>query len=554
MPVKLSLNVRINAHFVPFAAALFIVAAYNLAFWKRFAVATGGVNLANLPIQAGMFVMLVMGVGACLTLLNFRHILKPALIVLFVITSAASYFMNEYGTAIDWSMVQNVMETDARESADLFSLKMLMTVVLIGGVPSVLLAFIDLRYDRVGRQAVSNLGTAALALLVASVLLMLMFKSLAPALREHRELRFLLTPTNVIQAVDGYLVRKWRGPVVMAALGMDAAKGKAWQGQARRTVTVIVVGETARAENFSLNGYARATNPRLAQLARPGPQHGLVNFTDMQSCGTATAVSVPCVFSALGRSDYSDTKAASQEGLLDVLKHAGIDVLWRDNNSGCKGVCDRVRYEDVSQPEPGNPFCNTEECYDERLLQGLPDLIHKATRDLVIVLHQKGSHGPAYWKRTPAAFKQFGPVCETNELAQCSRAAIVAAYDNTILYTDYVLSKTIAILASASANDEVDTAFMYFSDHGESLGENNLYLHGAPYIISPSQQRHVPFMLWLSDGFSKRFRIDRTCLAARAGQRFSHDNIFHSTLGMLGISTAVYNPKLDLFNACSAAI
>ncbi|WP_229459502.1 phosphoethanolamine transferase [Massilia cavernae] len=280
-------------------------------------------------------------------------------------------------------------------------------------------------------------------------------------------------------------------------------------------------------------------------------QPGLLYFSKVESCGTATAVSVPCVFSALGRSHYSDTRAQSQEGLLDVLKHAGFEVIWRDNNSGCKGVCDRVTYEDVSQPVKGDPLCNDDECYDERLLRGLPELIRKAGKDLVIVLHQKGSHGPSYWKRYPGQFQDFGPVCETNDLAKCSRESIVAAYDNTILYTDFVISKAIGLLAQSSVQDGVDASLVYFSDHGESLGENNLYLHGAPYVISPSGQRHVPMMVWLSDGFRSRFRLDQNCLAARTGQEFSHDNIFHSTLGMLGISTAVYNPRLDLFNACS---
>jgi lipid A ethanolaminephosphotransferase len=282
-----------------------------------------------------------------------------------------------------------------------------------------------------------------------------------------------------------------------------------WAGQKRRTVTIIVVGETARAMNFSLNGYERDTNPRLSK------QDGLINFTQVQSCGTATAVSLPCVFSGFTREDYSEGKARSQEGLLDVISYAGIDVLWRNNNSGCKGVCDRVYYEDLSLPKPGDPFCNTEECYDERLLQGLPGVIRNAKRDIVIVLHQKGSHGPAYRNRYPAEFQRFGPVCTTNEVGKCSRESIVAAYDNTIAYTDYFLSKTIDLLRTAGAEDNVDTAMLYFSDHGESLGEKNMYLHGAPYVMSPEEQRHVPMMLWFDDGYSERFDIKRECLISR---------------------------------------
>jgi lipid A ethanolaminephosphotransferase len=350
-------------------------------------------------------------------------------------------------------------------------------------------------------------------------------------------------PFSYLDATRKYL-RKSGKPAVIAPIGVDAVKGPMRVGRARPTVTVIVVGETARAMNFSLNGYARETNPRLVH------EEGLVNFTDVSSCGTATAVSVPCMFSMFGRADYSDARARSQEGLLDVLKHAGFDVLWRDNNSGCKGTCDRVRYEDVSHPVDGDPLCEGDECHDERLLRGLPGMIREAHGDLVIVLHQMGNHGPAYWKRYPHAFAKWGPVCATPDLSKCSTEEIVAAYDNAILYTDYVLSSAIDVLREAAADGQADTAFLYVSDHGESLGEKNLYLHGTPYFMAPSEQTHVPMMLWMSEGFRSRFGIDAKCLAARSHEPLSHDNLFHSVLGMLGVSTAIYDPGRDLLHAC----
>lgn len=545
--VQLESIKRPSAALLPLLASAFMLIVYNQAFWHGFIGATGGMKLASLPVQAGMFLLLLLSFTALLALLNFRFILKPLLLALFLLTSLSSYFMDHYGVAIDWSMVQNLVDTDGRESSELLNPGLLATFVMTGILPALALAWSKPRHRPGQRQLGINVATAGLAVLGAGVLLMLMFKTLAPALREHRELRFLLTPTNYIQAVNGYLKRKWQLPVVVAPLGRDAGKGKLWQGQTRRTLTVIVVGETARAANFSLNGYGRLTNPELSQVP------GLLNFRNMQSCGTATGVSLPCLFSPLGRDNYNASRARSQEGLLDVLRHAGFGLLWRDNNSGCKGVCDRIPYEDVSQPTAGDPLCNDEECYDERLLRGLPQLIRQSKDDMVIVLHQKGSHGPAYAKRYPPQFNVFGPVCTTTELGQCSRASIVAAYDNTIRYTDHVLKQAIDLLAQAAREDGVDTALMYFSDHGESLGENNLYLHGAPYVISPPEQRAVPFMLWLSEGFRERFRIDGRCMAARADQPFNHDYLFHSILGMLDVRTVVYNPRLDIFNACRHA-
>lgn len=540
---------QIKAPLLTLGASAFVVTVYNLSFWKTFISATGGAQLGNAPVYVGAFVALVLLFNAILTLINFRFVIKPVLTVLFIAAAAASYFMNEYGVVIDATMVQNVVETDPKEAHELLSWKLLQTITLLGIVPSLIVWRLPLRFSPVRRDLLVKAGTVIVSLLAVTGLLLLLFKTLAPAVREHRELRLLLTPTNMFQAAHGYLKEQWAVPVVVAPLGTDARRGARWgaaAAPARRTVTIVVVGETARAMNFSLNGYARPTNPLLAQ------QKDLINFRNVSSCGTATAVSVPCLFSAFGRDDYTADKAASQEGLLDVLRRAGLDVVWRDNNSGCKGACDRVQYEDMSKPVAGDPLCNGEECYDERLLRGLPQRIHDAKNDLVIVLHQKGSHGPAYWKRYPEGFGKFGPVCRTNELEQCSRESIVAAYDNSILYTDYFLSKTIDLLRAAAAEDGVDTAMLYFSDHGESLGEKNMYLHGAPYILSPAEQRTVPMVMWLSDSFSQRFKIDDRCMMARSTQEFSHDNIFHTVLGMLDINTAVHNPRLDIVHPCTS--
>lgn len=536
---------KVNAAVLTLAASLFLVLFYNVSFWQRFFDATGGIRAGSIPLDLAMLLILVSVFNAFLTLVTFRPLIKPVLIALFFATSAATYFMNHYGVAIDAAMIQNVVETDVREAGELLSWQMAPALLLLGLLPSMIVWRARLNFPPLRRDLLIRVGIVTVSLTLAAGLTLTFYKSFAPVFREHRELRFFLVPMNFIQATNSFVKHKMARPLVVAPLGTDAVKGASWQGRTRKTATVIVLGETARAMNFSLNGYARNTNPALSRQA------GLVNFPNVSSCGTATAVSVPCVFSALSRDNYSDANARSQEGLLDVLAHAGFSVLWRDNNSGCKGACDRVQFEDLSHPETGDPLCTSEECYDERLLQRLPELIRASTQDIVIVLHQKGSHGPAYWKRYPPEFSRFEPVCTTAELEKCSTESIVAAYDNSILYTDYFLGKTIDLLRGLSNEDRIDTSLVYFSDHGESLGEKNMYLHGAPYIISPAEQRSVPFMLWLSDDFRSRFQIDAACLAARADQAFSHDNVFHSILGMLNVSTAAYNPALDIFNACA---
>lgn len=535
---------RLHPAVLTLVASLFLTGACNESFWRSFTQVAGHAGGAKGLLIAASFAIIALLFNAALSLLNFRYVIKPVLVLLFAATALASYFMNHYGIQIDRSMIQNVLETDAREVRELLNWRLPFTLLMLGVLPSLLVWRARVDHPRGGRRILLWLGSAGVSLALALVLLAVFFKSLAPALREHRELRYLLAPTNFIQAIHGHFKERRAHAVVLEPLGTDAVKGIAWSGNHRRSITLLIVGETARAASFSLNGYPRNTNPELSQ------QGGLLNFPHMSSCGTATAVSLPCVFSVLGREHYSDQRAYGQQGLLDVLDHAGFNVLWRDNNSGCKGACGRVAFEDMSQPEPGNRWCVGGECYDERLLDKLPELIRDAQDDLVVVLHQKGSHGPAYYKRYPPGFKRFGPVCETTDLAACSRESIVAAYDNTILYTDHFINSAIELLKASAQREHVNAAMIYFSDHGESLGEHNLYLHGAPYMISPAEQREVPFMMWMSEGFSERFGIDHRCLAARTAQQFSHDNVFHSVLGMLHVNTAVYNPRLDIFAPC----
>ena len=539
--------IRSNPAVFTLTSSLFLVVGYNYIFWNRLIEATGGFRMENLPLYIGIFVVLLLAFNVLLTLVTFKPLIKPVLIALFCTTSMAVYFMSHYGIAIDTTMMQNVLETDPREASELLSWRMLPFFGLLGILPSYLVWRAPLKFPSLRRDLLIRAGIISVSLVLIGALLLVLYKQVAPTFRQHRELGFLLTPVNYLNATNRYLSRRLAKARVMAPLGTDAVKGASWQEQKRKVVTVIVLGETARAMNFSLNGYTRNTNPELSKQA------GLINFSNMHSCGTATATSLPCMFSNLGRNNYSDDKAKSQQGLLDVISHAGLNVLWRNNNSGCKGACDRVEYEDMAKPVAGNPFCNAQECVDERMLEKLPEKISASDKDMVIVLHQLGSHGPAYWKRYPEKFKRFKPVCETVDLQKCTTEEIVAAYDNTILYTDHFVSETINLLRKLEKEQQLDVALIYLSDHGESLGENGMYLHGAPYMIAPIEQRQVPFVMWLSDSYQSRFKIDTACVAARASQEYSHDHLFHSVLGMLDIKTSVRKPELDVFQLCRRA-
>ena len=218
-----------------------------------------------------------------------------------------------------------------------------------------------------------------------------------------------------------------------------------------------------------------------------------------------------------------------------------MQVLWRDNDSGCKGVCARVPTDDLNYAQIA-PYCNNNECYDEVLLHKLDDYINTNLGDKLIVLHKRGNHGPAYYKRYPTQFNKFTPTCNSNELHKCTDAQIVNTYDNIIVYTDYFLDSIIKYLEKN--NNKYQSALIYVSDHGESLGEKGIYLHAIPYVFAPQEQKHIPFIVW----FSQDFAIgNKQHLPSLTKQEFSHDHLFHTLLGLFNVQTVAYQPQLDIF-------
>ena len=309
---------------------------------------------------------------------------------------------------------------------------------------------------------------------------------------------------------------------------------------------VLVVGETARAESFSLNGYAKNTNPELSKL-------DIINFSQVSSCGTATAVSVPCMFSGMPRKDYDEQLASHREGLLDIAQRAGYKVTWMDNNSGCKGACNRVEQYQIPQQLKDKWCAKNGDCYDEILVDSLKTYLatipetDKTPR--LIVLHQMGSHGPAYYQRSKAPFQPFKPSCDSNAIQGCSRTELLNSYDNSIVYTDHVLSSLIQVLKGNSA---YQTGFWYLSDHGESTGEHGLYLHGSPYAIAPTQQTHVPMLMWFSPEWTAQNATQITCLAQQKSKQLSQDNLFPSLLSLLDVKTQTIDEQNNMLQYCQS--
>lgn len=510
------------------SVSLFLAVFFNLSFFRH-ALEIYPVSAGNLAFLASLFVLLTACNALLLGLVSWRYVTKPLLIVVLLVSSLTAYFMDVYHVIIDNDMIRNIVKTDIGESSDLFSFRLVLYFILLGLLPSVLIYRTTIETGALKAELVSKLKVIAVSVVVIVAVVLVFGKSYSSFFREHKTVRFYANPAYYIYSAGEYLsetLHTKHGAVV--PIGMDA---RISPGDEHSKLIILVIGETARADRFSLNGYPRETNPLLKK-------EDVISFTDMHSCGTSTAVSVPCMFSVIGRKSFSASNTPT-ENLLDVLEHAGVNVLWRDNNSDSKGVALRVPYQSFKKGDT-NTVCD-DECRDEGMLVGLQEYVGKiAGGDIVIVLHQMGNHGPAYYKRYPKEFEKFTPVCATAELDQCSLEEISNAYDNAILYTDFFLSKVIGFLKGN--NSRFETAMVYVSDHGESLGENGVYLHGLPYFMAPDAQTHVPAILW----FGKNYPVDREALRRHVSHAYTHDNIFHTLLGLVEIQSSVYKPELDL--------
>ena len=525
-------------------SASFLMLAGNGAFWRAALAGRDWAQPSTLGLVTAMFVAFSAFYFAFGASIASRHTVKPLLTVLLMVSAGAGYYMDRYAVYFDRAMLRNVLATNYKEASELLGWDLVAYLVVFGVFPSMLVWWPQLKRRPLGRALAVRVLWVAMALGVGVGSLMLVFPDFASLMRNHKEVRHLLTPGNVVSALAGNAWGRAKRPSQpKLPVGADAKLGAGWMGRTRPALFVLVVGETARAQNFSLNGYHRDTNPELSR-------RGVINFPHAQACGTSTEVSLPCMFSSFGRRNYDEEKILTHESLLHVLARAGFQVQWRDNQSGCKGVCDglrEVRLDHADVPA----LCAEGQCLDEILVHGMDGVARDTQGNLFVVMHQLGSHGPAYFKRYPPAFKRFTPACESEDLRSCSQAEIVNAYDNSLLYTDFVLGRVIDFLDRAQATH--DTAMIYVSDHGESLGEGGLYLHGMPHAIAPDVQKNVPFLMWLSPAFERSFGVSPGCMRSRADQPASHDNLFHSLLGVLDVETVAYDTRLDLFAPCRAA-
>ncbi|WP_372405081.1 phosphoethanolamine transferase [Acinetobacter piscicola] len=541
-------NQKITVSFTVFtlAMAVWLGVCLNFAFYRQIHSLTPYQGIKSYAFLAATALILIALYNLILQILGWKWTLKAIIVLLVFIGGFSAYFVNSLGVVISPDQIQNMMQTDPAEVRDLVSLRFILWSIAFVVLPIALIFWVNIRDESISKTLLKKLASSIASLAVIGSLLFVYYVDFAAIFREHRDLKGMISPQNVFAATSSYFHK--RAPkenLPLIRYGEDAHLVEDTSTQKHPKLMVLVVGETARAESFALDGYHKNTNPELSKQA------GLINYSQVSSCGTATAVSVPCMFSGMPRLEYDEHLASHREGLLDIAQRAGYKVTWIDNNSGCKGTCNRV--EQYKIPENlKQKWCKEGECLDGILVDSLKQYISTIPKNDVsphlIVLHQMGSHGPAYYKRAPQAFQVFHPTCDTNAIQGCTREELLNSYDNSIVYTDHVLNQVIEVLKTQT---QYRTGFWYLSDHGESTGEHGMYLHGAPYSIAPSQQTHVPMMMWFSDSWKQAHAEQVNCLAQQKATTLSQDNLFPSLLSLLGVKTQVINQNHNMLSQCA---
>jgi lipid A ethanolaminephosphotransferase len=483
---------------------------------------------AGLAIVTLFVLQLVITVSILgLTAMASVRVLKVVCMFFTVGNAIALYFIVQYSIIVDSTMIGNIANTNIKEASDLAHPKLLLYVFLLGILPALVLARTRIRETSRVRRGLIVMVT----LVLGSGWLYANAQSWLWIDKNAKQFGGLVLPWSyVINTVRYFRAEADRKRVAELLPPLTSKKDGG-------VVFVLVIGEAARAKDFSLYGYARETNPLVKR-------DGVVAFAGAQSCATYTTSSLRCMLSHKGANGMS----ANDEPLPSYLHRHGVEVIWRTNNFGEPPI--KVsRYESAEQIRQGCSHDCARLAYDEVLLDGLEAEIQAGSDQTktLIVLHQAGSHGPLYSKKYPPEFEKFKPACRSVELQKCTSAELVNAYDNTIVYNDFFLHRLIQLLKSDRRRPVV---MMYMSDHGESLGEGGLYLHGVPNVFAPDVQRAVPLLVWMSDEFVRRGGRVKT--PARFGENLSHDVVFHSVMGAMGLGSPVYAPDKDLFQPIAA--
>lgn len=529
-------NTMINLTFVKF---IFLFSLFNIVVYGYPIITKANTFYHNFFIAIILYSISYALLISAFSILIFKKSYKLMLSFIILANSVVFHFMITYGIAFDANMLINTTETNYNEAIEFINLKFILFVIFLGILPAIFVyKKINIEFPHYWKNKIILSITPLLLIFLMTLPCHLSERTLN-FVRDNQRITSYIMPINYIEASIEFCflkIKSYINSLNLISISDDATiEEKNYNKNDKKNLIVFVMGESARAKNFSLNGYKRNTNEFLNNY-----KDDIISFKNFESCGTFTALSLTCTFSHLPRKEFDYAKSFKYESLIDIFDKVGFDVAWRSNNGKCKGVCDRVKNSLVKS--------FGDNIYDDLLLKAFDmDLNRLTKKNNLIVLHGRGSHGPLYYKRYPKEFEVYKPACN-DELDECSVKEIINAYDNSIYYTSYILKEIIDRLIALS--NEYNTMLIFMSDHGQSLGENGVFMHSAPFDTAPKDQKNPAFFIWLNDDFADTFNIDKQCLISKINSNLSQDNIFHSMLGIFKINSKYYDKNLDIFSDC----
>lgn len=520
MNIQALLNVKwkTSSSKLVWTSTLAVTILFNVGLFIYVSLNTDVRTLSGISILLTVFVVQFFVTFLIFSLLSLLSswLLKLFLVITSLANSIAVYYMANFNVVIDKSMIGNIFNTRFTEVYELLSLKLVLYILILGIAPLWLFSRIE-----VVKPKRVNLVLHTIAVTIVSVgVLYLNSASWLWVDKYAKMLGGKILPWSYI--INGARYYSDLNHTTEGQLALPDGKFNTDE----KMLVVLVIGETARSDNFSLYGYEKPTTPNLIK------QDNLVVLEEAQSCTTYTTASLACMLSATeNNADY--------EYLPSYLYRHGTEVIWRTNNWGEPPI-EVTAYQ---KRQTLREMCEGPDCmHDGVLLAGFEELVQKSSKNKIfVVLHMKGSHGPSYYARYPKQFEKFTPVCREEEVSKCSQEELVNAYDNTIVYTDFFLSETINKLNSLKG---IPSMMIYVSDHGESLGEHGVYLHGTPYAFAPDVQKNIPFLIWRSDtAASTNQSTISNGLVANHGQH----HVFHTILGAFDFNSPIYDEEKDVF-------
>jgi len=503
-------KIKIKLIYCALIISVINVILYNIPLFKfvynniNLSTFNGILLITSFVIIAIMLNLFVFYIGLYL----LRLVGKWIIVLFFNINALCIYFINNYGVIIDRSMIGNILNTNYAETSSFLSFSLILYLFFIGVIPSVLIY--NIKYEKIKFKPfiIHN----SLILLFILLISYINSPNWLWIDKNSKKVGSLIMPWSYVVNTCRFYHKKNKENKKQKLLPNAKILNNT------KSVCVVVIGESARSANFSLYGYNKKTNPLLSKIKN-------LHIYKAESSATYTTAGVKAIL------DYEESNDLN-EILPNYLYRNGVDVIWRTTNWG-EPTVNIKNYQDKNELAK---LCNDSKCsYDEILLHNLQDVILKSKKDkILIVLHTSTSHGPVYYKKYPPEFENFKPVCESVELSKCTNQELINAYDNTILYTDYILANLVKKLKGLN---DYNTSMIYVSDHGESLGENNLYMHGIPLSIAPKEQFEIPFIVWTSND----------SIQLKNNKMLSQYHVFHSVLDFLDVESVIYDENMSIF-------